>query len=220
MCASLNDLHKYLENELKPSDTFEFECSMCGSCCRNRSEPIVITGADLFRIAKAQNMEVEEALWKYTRGYLGEESHLPVAVLAERDDGSCKLLRKGKCTVHNSKPAVCAIFPLGRFYDSRVGGFRYFTQGGCSRGKLNGKTWTLEEWLTEFSIRESESMTAAWNTLLAVVAQETRKMKKTAISEGMFKTLLFLLYINYDISRPYPEQVEENKALAVDIFKR
>ena len=63
-------------------------------------------------------------------------------------------------------------------------------------------------------------MTAAWNTLLAVVAQVTRKMKKTAISERMFKTLLFLLYVNYDISRPYPKQVEENKTLAVDIFKR
>ena len=32
--------------------------------------------------------------------------------------------------------------------------------------------------------------------------------------------LLYLLYINYDISRPYPEQVGENKALAADFFKR
>lgn len=62
MSASLNDLHKYLENELKPSDTFEFECSMCGSCCRNRSEPIVVTGADLFRIAKAQKSLYVSAL--------------------------------------------------------------------------------------------------------------------------------------------------------------
>ena len=159
-------------------------------------------------------------MWKYTHGYLGEESHLPVVVLAERDDGSCKLLRKGKCTVHNNKPAVCAIFPLGRFYDSEKGEFRYFTQSGCSGSKPTGKTWTLEEWLGEFNVRESESMTAAWNTLLAGVVQVTMKMKKTAISERVFKMLLYLLYINYDISRPYPEQVEEKKALAADFFKR
>lgn len=219
MSASQTEMQKYIDNELKPNDTFKFECSMCGSCCRNRREPIVVTGADLFRIAKAQNIDAEEALWRYTRGYFGEESHVPVAVLAERDDGSCKLLRKGKCTVQSNKPAVCAIFPLGRFYDPVRGEFCYFTQSGCSKSKPDGREWTLEEWLAEFNIRESEPMAVAWNTLLTGIVQETRKMKKTEISERMFKVLLFVLYSNYDISRPYLEQVEENKALVAYYFR-
>lgn len=51
MSYSEKDLETFQKNVLKPEDTFHFECEMCGRCCRNRQEPILITGADLYRIA-------------------------------------------------------------------------------------------------------------------------------------------------------------------------
>lgn len=52
---------QYLANELKDNDTFQFECYMCGGCCRRRAEPVVINGPDLFRIAQALRLPPAEA---------------------------------------------------------------------------------------------------------------------------------------------------------------
>ena len=50
---SEEEMKYYLENILKPTDTFSFNCQMCGKCCRKREEPIAMTGLDIFRICKA-----------------------------------------------------------------------------------------------------------------------------------------------------------------------
>ena len=45
-----------MSHQLGMEDTFRFSCQMCGSCCRKRSEPIVVTGTDILYIAKALNI--------------------------------------------------------------------------------------------------------------------------------------------------------------------
>ena len=103
------DFARFKKNELKPGDTFQFACAMCGSCCRNRREAILMTGADIFRAAKALGVSVEEVLPKNFETYVGEDSHVPLYVLAERLDGSCRFLRKGRCLIQQDLPGVTAI---------------------------------------------------------------------------------------------------------------
>lgn len=91
----------YLDHILKPEDKFVFQCQMCGNCCRNRSESILLSGADTFRIAKQLEMSVPATIDKYTTFGIGKDSKLPLLYLRERLDGSCSLLRKGKCTVQS-----------------------------------------------------------------------------------------------------------------------
>ena len=119
---------------------------MCGRCYRNRSKPILITGADIYRIARALDVTMMEAIEDNTIGYIGENSHMPVLVLKERLDGNCLLLRKGRCKVHQGKPAVCALYTLGRIYDFQDGSFHYFVNPvTCQSNRKDGKMWTLQE---------------------------------------------------------------------------
>lgn len=171
MSYTENDLARFMVNELHPGDTFQFGCDMCGNCCRKRREPILMTGADIFRAARAIGASVEEILPKNFEGYVGDDSHVPLYVLAERLDGSCRFLRKGRCMIHQDKPAVCEIFPLGRIFNVQTGAFHYFVNTGrCHPGQPEGRTWTLEEWLDTFYVRETEAMTIAWHKLLNSLA--------------------------------------------------
>ena len=180
-----------------------------------------MTGADLFRAAQAIGTSVEAILPKNFEGYVGEDSHVPLYILAERLDGSCRFLRKGKCMIQQNKPAVCALFPLGRLFDIRDNSFHYFMNpNSCNAGKAEGKTWTLEEWLDEFHIRETEAMTAAWHKLLTRLAGVTCKMKKEDICGDLLEDLRRVLYLGYDTSAPYIEQVEARIPSALDVFKR
>lgn len=214
------DFLMFQKNELKPEETFQFECTMCGSCCRKRKEPILITGADIFRIARSFGVSIKEIIEKNTEGYIGESSHVPVMVLRERMDGSCSFLRKGHCMIHQNKPTVCALYPLGRYFDARDMSFHYFLNPNTCQAKTGeGKTWTLREWLDVFKIEETEQMTAVWNKLLTGIVQVTCKMPKEKIQGRVLSVLLYVLYLGYDTNKSYAEQVENNMELATKIFK-
>lgn len=220
MSFSEKDIEIYRKNELKPEDTFHFECEMCGSCCRNRSEPILVTGADIYRMARALGITMMNAVEDNTVGYIGESSHMPVLVLKERLDGSCRLLRKGRCMVHQDKPAVCALYPLGRFYDFQDDSFHYFVNPvTCQPNRKDGKSWTLQEWLDEFKIEETEKMTRVWNRLIGGLAMITHEMNRDEIKGRLLNVLLAALYFDYDTSKPYIEQVEQHMAMLTDVFK-
>lgn len=215
------DFETFQKNELKPKDTFQFECKMCGNCCRRREEPIPITGADIYRIARALGVTTMDIVAKKTVGYIGDTSHIPVLVLKERMDGSCSLLRNGRCMVHQDKPAVCALFPLGRFSDLRDGGFHYFiNSGSCQSGESDGKMWTLQEWLDEFNIFETEKLTEAWNRLIGGIMSVTFNMDKEKIKGPLLNALLGALYLDYDTSVSYIEQVESHMERLKVFFKQ
>lgn len=192
-------LNEIRGNLVGPEDTFTFGCKMCGNCCRKRSEAIVITGYDLYNIAKANNMEATEALIKFTDCYRGTDSHLPVICLKERLDGSCSLLRKGKCTVQKDKPVVCRLYPLGRFFDGKE--HRYFKQKACTG---NGETIKVKDWLEEFGIAELDEVGELWAKLLMSAAMYMRSIetKNPTLAKDFYESCVVFFYCYYDMSKP------------------
>ena len=214
MAYTEDDLRQFQQNEIQIDESFKFECAMCGNCCRNRKDPILVTGLDIFRIAQALGTTTEKVIAEKLEGYLGDTSHLPVFVLKERLDGSCSLLRQGRCTVHKNKPIVCAMHPLGRMYNVQEGSFHYFVSPGRCKGRADSeRTWTLQEWLDEFGIRDLDKESLAWNDLLTAISLITCKINKENISEPMFGLMMNCMYLNYDTSKPYIEEVNRNKEM-------
>lgn len=201
MTEEFDRVQYYLDHTLKPDDKIVFQCQMCGSCCRKRSESILLTGADLFRIAKYLGVSTAEASKRYTTFGVGRDSCLPLLYLKERQDGSCSLLRNGKCTVQSEKPAVCAIYPLGRMIVGDKQEYAYFTQPVYCAGdvghtggeaisqlpadkaqeilndpELKSATVSLEEWLSQFNIRAHEKEYIAWNKLAMQCSEFIREI--------------------------------------------
>ena len=220
MSYAQKNFEAFQKNELKSrNDTFRFDCKMCGKCCRKRSEPILINGADTFRMARALGVSVKKAVTENTTCYLGENSHAPVIVLNERLDGSCRMLRKGRCMIQQDKPAVCALYPLGRYQDMRDSSMHYFMNPKACIGCSSDNEWALQGWLDAFKLEETERMSAAWNGLFSGISAVTCKMAEKNISEEMQAAMVFALYFHYDLERPFMEQVEENKALIQEVFR-
>lgn len=198
---------RLIENPMKTTDTFKFSCKACGNCCRNRKEPIMLTGYDVFRIAKKLGVEMKEVVTKYTRGYVGSTSKLPVLILKERPDGSCSLFRNGRCMVHENKPLVCAIYPLGRYYLPAEKRFGYFQQNICCG---TDEEHTLEEWLEMFNIHEWDEASSLWATVITKLAEQTMEIKEAKAVEKMANILAIALYYDYDTNIPYTEQLACN----------
>lgn len=201
------EVKRLIDNPMKPTDKFKFSCKACGNCCRNRKEPILLTGYDVFRIAKGLKIDTIEVVTKYTIGYVGGTSNLPVLTLKERPDGSCSLLRNSKCMVHDNKPLVCAIYPLGRYYLPAEKRFGYFQQNICCG---TDEEHTLQEWLEMFNIHEWDEASSLWATVITKLAEQTMKIKEPKAIEKMANILAIALYYDYDTNKPYIEQLARN----------
>lgn len=223
MSFSVEETQKMLDNELKPGDSFTFACSMCGGCCRKRSSPIIVSGLDVFRIAQALAVPTADVVEQKLSCHLGPNSHIPILTIRERLDGSCSLLRKGRCMVHSNKPVACALYPLGRIFDARDKQFHYVANSTCPKG-TEGTEQTLGDWLEIFGITALEEESRAWQSLALGTIATAFKIRKEKITKDMLDLMRECLYLDYDTSKPYVDEVSRNKKKLIDAapaaFKR
>ena len=95
-------------------DQFHFKCRKCGKCCKHQNT-ILFNPRDIFNIARKLQMTPEKVISKYAETYIGSASRIPVVHMVPRGKNEvCPFLKDGLCSIHDCKPTVCALFPLGR----------------------------------------------------------------------------------------------------------
>lgn len=205
-----------IENSLAEEDTFEFGCIQCGECCHNRQD-ILLQPFDLYRIAQYLEKDIPSVIEKYCDVFIGDESKLPIVRAKPKiHDAVCPFLRKGKCSIHAVKPAVCALFPLGRA-TAPNGEMKYFIQNvSCNAKKTTIK---VKDWLDMFNLRESEIPAKLWGIAMFRLGAGKKKYKiSPEIEEKLNSVLYFLLYLNYDTNKEFISQFERNVQMAEKYF--
>ncbi len=211
--SDIERIKELMAKSLKPYETFNFRCQECGNCCRNRQTPIAVMGYDVYNIAKALDMEVKDVILKKVEVERTEEKPFPMVYLKERLDGSCSLLRKGKCMVHSDKPIVCRVYPLGRFCVS--GKFYYFSQGITCGGSNTDNEIRLEEWLKLFNIEEIDEECKLWTKMYVCCARhldDLQKMKNPDIEriKNFSDIILMVCYLMFDTKKSLMENIQNN----------
>lgn len=83
---------------------FSYDCHGCGRCCYDKI--IHLNPYEVSRLAQNREMGTTDFLERYTAAN--------GTALKQRDDGSCIFLRSQGCGVHQDRPLVCRLYPLGR----------------------------------------------------------------------------------------------------------
>lgn len=202
-------------------EPFRFHCTMCGKCCINR-EDILLTPRDIYNMSKELGIKTKELFETYCETYVGNDSRMPIVRLKPRGSiKRCPLMKDRKCSVHKAKPAVCAMFPIGRCLmfegdknpseEISADQIQYiFNDPGCGD---NAETHTVREWLGEFGISLEDEFFIKWQRTIMELGKFFRKAEKTA-SEHIMElswTVAFVgLYLNYETDQEFMPQFEEN----------
>lgn len=218
------DMMIAMKNMLKPGQTFRFQCDQCGDCCRHRTD-ILLTPFDLNRIARHMGTTPQVVVERYCIVYVGESSHFPVVLLkAVGKDEACPFLKDNRCSIHQHKPTVCALFPLGRAMmydrktvaDNNVGSRQerklfYFLQDiHCG---TKGETHTVKEWLGEFDLADSEAWFFEWSDALGRLSVEIHALEKLVperVMQMVFNTVFNEIYLNYYGGMDFMQQFRTN----------
>jgi len=213
------------------NDTFAFKCRECGNCCKNR-EDILLTGRDLFSIAKTLNMPIPQAIDTYCDVYIGPSSRVPVIRLLPKGKNlNCPLLVNGKCLVHTAKPTVCALFPLGRVSTGEV-----VEEGIKSNGKIQlhyilnpsdcggrRKKQTVRQWLEMFRIPVEDEFYGLWTHVTMYLSEMLRSFEERKASEkaltALWNGVIEALYADYDTSQDFLPQFKVNSEKIMSIVK-
>lgn len=192
-------------------EAFSFACAGCGSCCRGR-EDIVLSGFDLWRIAARLRLPPRTVARAFCRESIGPVSHLPVLRLApvKEERNNCPFLTGDHCAIHDAEPLVCALYPLAQEI-SREGKVRYFLQPtGCGGRVIEAK---VEDYLARYDVPAREPMDVYWAQSCMVLEDRVEPLDaalEQPLRRRMQSKLWQALYFQYDLSREYRPQLEEN----------
>ena len=109
---SPEEMEQYL---LDLDSEFRFKCRRCGKCCKNRIQSFSMP-RDIYNIAKKIGKTPKQVIEECAEVYIGDSSRIPVVHMVPVGlQRRCPLLLPdGRCSVHDCKPTVCALYPLGR----------------------------------------------------------------------------------------------------------
>ncbi len=131
----ISDGKLYALNDLVKADCGG--CKGCSVCCHGMGTSVILDPLDAARLAGGLGRSVEELI---SLGLLElnvvDGIILPNLRMAGKDESCVFLNEEGRCLVHEHRPGICRLFPLGRYYhpkpeesaDGSSGTFSYFLQ--------------------------------------------------------------------------------------------
>lgn len=210
---------------------FPFHCTMCGKCCINR-EDILLTPRDIYRMAEELETTPQAFVEQYGETYVGGDSRMPIVRLRPRGTiKRCPLLKDRKCMVHNVKPTVCAMFPIGRCLRLNLQGgvpekfsaenIEYiFTAPDCGD---ETETHTVREWLRDFGISDEDEFFLKWQKTILDLSGIFRAAEKKTDSNRMifvWNLTFAALYLNYEMEKDFLPQFDENAKRILEAVRK
>ena len=212
------------------NDTFRFHCTQCGKCCVNR-EDILMSPQDVFKAANALQMTPHDFVQLYCECYLGSTSRMPIVRLQPRGSiKRCPLLKDRKCMIHDAKPAVCAMFPLGRAIridkedaekDELPPMKVEYIINPIDCGDFS-ETHTVKDWLESFGIPLEDEYFLKWQKTISMLSPRIQKLEKGLDDDLMDKIISVIyikLYLDYDLGIDFYPQFVKNADGCVEMLK-
>lgn len=225
-----NIIEQYKQMKIGVDEPFKFHCTQCGECCINR-EDILLSANDLFRIAQKLECQPIDIISRYCDTYIGNDSRLPVVRLQpEGTQMRCPLLDGSKCSVHDAKPIICAMFPIGRCVQvskedltpdfSSIKTEYIFVDPKCGD---DSKTHTVREWLGDFGIPLDDPFFREWTCTIIELSTIFREVEKH-LSENRMVSLwnaaFITLYCKYDMGKPFFPQFQKNRTEFLELMRQ
>ena len=137
-------------------------CEGCSACCRGMGETVVLDPLDVFRLTTGLSVSFENLLEGRLALRVVDGLILPYLQMTGREEACSFLDADGRCSVHELRPGICRLFPLGRFYEGDS--FQYFLQVHECKNPNRTKI-KVKKWMDMPDIKSYEQFVRDWHAL-------------------------------------------------------
>ncbi len=183
------------------------ECAGCSACCRGMGSTIVLDPYDVFRMEKRLGVSFETLLAGHLELNVVDGVILPNLKLTGPQEQCSFLNAEGRCSIHDSRPGICRLFPLGRYYENHD--YKYFLQvNECQ--KANRTKVKISKWIDTPDYPDYRKFILTWHYFLNDVETLLEQSGDESYNKQCCMLLLQAFYIKgYDFTRDFYEQFEE-----------
>ncbi len=183
------------------------ECAGCSECCRGMGQSIVLDPYDIFQLQKVTGANFAQLIEEKVELHVEDGLILP-ALKMQSDSDACGFLNQsGRCSIHDYRPGLCRLFPLGRNYDEK--GLRYFLlEDAC---QIQNRTKVkIKKWLGINALPQYEKFLVAWHDLRKDIQAQIMEQKSDAYMQNVNVKMLEIFYKRpYDTEENFYVQFEE-----------
>lgn len=199
------------------------DCAGCFKCCTGMGSSIVLdpydavrlqagTGKSLSQLIETNFIElsVQDGLILPNMKMIRNEQLQELADSQGMDEkfDCCGFLdNNGRCSIHDSRPGFCRLFPLGRIYDE--GTFHYFNQINECAKKPETKV-KIKKWLDTPDITRYEAFVLEWHDLMTDIRKKLDTISENTQMVQQIQVFILKVFFMtpYDIGRDFYEQFE------------
>ena len=175
-------------------------CRDCHACCVDMGGSIVLDPLDILNMTKKLSVTFEQLLAEHIELGVVDGIILP-NIKMNGESKQCRFLNEeGRCSIHDSRPGICRLFPLGRIYEDRS--FKYFLQvHECP--KENKSKVKIKNWLGVENINAYEKFITRWHYLLVDLQEKVLKEADEQTSKNVSMYILQSFYMS-----KYSEEID------------
>ena len=159
----ISDGKKYSINDMVKADCDD--CKRCSACCHGMGSSIVLDPLDVHRLMSHFQTRFEVLLEDKIELNIVDGVILPNLKMNTQAEGEpCVFLdAEGRCSIHEDRPGICRIFPLGRVYEDNS--FSYILQiHECQ--KENRSKVKVSKWIDTPDLKKNQQFITDWHYFL------------------------------------------------------
>lgn len=159
----ISDGKKYSINDMVKADCDD--CKGCSACCHGMGSSIVLDPLDVHRLMSHFHTRFEVLLEDKIELNIVDGVILPNLKMNMQAEGEpCVFLdAEGRCSIHEDRPGICRIFPLGRVYEDNI--FSYILQiHECQ--KENRSKVKVSKWIDTPDLKKNQQFITDWHYFL------------------------------------------------------
>lgn len=167
------------------------DCKGCSACCRGMGQSIVLDPIDVFRLTRGLRCTLEDLLRDKLELSVVDGIVLPNIRMTGEGEPCGFLDNQGRCNVHEFRPGICRLFPLGRIYMEQ--GIGYFLQiHECL--KKNRTKVKVRNWMDNPDGKRYDQFISDWHMFLKRAEKEIVEKNDPAFSNQVSMHILKAFY--------------------------
>ncbi len=213
---------------VRPKDWVSFHCRLCGNCCRNVEDKIMVEPLDAFNLARCLRERgeveyVEDVYSRYTHPDMLEGFYPIFLMNTTGPDNACVFLEDSRCSVYEARPKVCRIYPFTVDTGQRGKAFEFYQCMDCHSSHFSDGKVLVKDWIYQNFKREDREFMTAESVGLTELGRLLRILGPKKVEANLFQ-ILYYRYFNYDLDQPFMPQYTKNmetlKGILQDVLGR
>lgn len=190
----ISDGRRYGLNDMVKADCQD--CKGCWDCCTEMGDSILLDPLDVHQIRAGTGESVPRLLEERLGLTVVDGIVLPHLKLLGASKACGFLNEENGCSIHEFRPGLCRLFPLGRIYENRS--VQYFLQTRECRKQNRGKV-KVKKWLGIPNAPQYQQYIVDWHYFLTDLQEEMEERRDEEFRKKENLRLLETFYLtDYD----------------------